>query len=113
MNNTWAEALKWVKKEWKKRSEDLREHPSFLACKILEEAEKQFNLPTYGTEGFCGQDWGDYQSGVSYLNTGDTYDTTLVCTYFNGVVRFKIDSWGDTYERFETRMIRENGVRSY
>lgn len=112
---TWRKALRWVKKEWRKRWPEAHGHPSHLAGKILAEAEEKFELGTFGVEGFCGQEWGDFREGVSYLNIGETYDMTITHQAFQnfGGYRntFRLESWGDAYERFERRMDRKNGRR--
>ncbi len=71
----WEEAIKWVRSEMSRRAPDEETHRSFLADKVLEEAQRRFNLPTHGVEGWSFGVSGD--SGVQYLNTGDLYDTTL------------------------------------
>lgn len=37
------------------------------------------------------------REGLSYVNMGDTYDTTLI--YDHGKGRFVVSSWGDIVER--------------
>lgn len=48
-------------------------HPSHAAAQALEDTADHFNL-SYEVEGFCS---GNGNSGVTYLNTGNSYDTTI------------------------------------
>lgn len=68
-------AARWVRKEMAKRDDGSR-HPSFPMQEILLEAEEKFDLGTFGVEGWSTSVAG--HSGVSYLNTGDSYGRTLV-----------------------------------
>lgn len=54
-------------------------------------------LEGYGVEGFCTDDSG--RSGVSYVNFGDTYETTilLITDRYRGP-RWRVSSWGDFVE---------------
>jgi hypothetical protein len=66
------QAAKWIRRELSKRGDS--SHPSHLASKVLEEADKKFNLGSYGVEG-----WAKSPSlGYPYLNYGDPYDATIV-----------------------------------
>lgn len=49
---------------------------------------------SYGVEGFQVKN----STWCDYLNTGDTYSTTLV--YFNG--RYRVTTWGDIAEKHGT-----------
>ena len=106
-------ALRWCRRQWTKRWPEETGHCSFLVEKILTEAEEKFGIDTFGVEGFNAQEWGNYVEGVSYLNTGDTYDITICFQSFGKYSgRFFLSSWGDTYERFERRMDRQEGKRN-
>lgn len=66
------QAAKWIRRELTKRADG--SHPSHLARKVLEEADKKFALNSYGVEG-----WANSPSvGFEYLNYGDPYDSTIV-----------------------------------
>lgn len=67
-------AVRWCRAEFNKRW-DGWEHPSHLADKLLEEADKKFELRSYGVE---GQSNSTGRSGFSYLNYGDPYIPTIV-----------------------------------
>jgi hypothetical protein len=66
------QAAKWIRRELNKRDDG--SHPSHLANKVLEEADKKFGLGSFGVEG-----WAKSPSiGYQYLNYGDSYDPTIV-----------------------------------
>lgn len=67
-------AAKWIRKEMSKKPNKLQ-HPSHDAARILKEADKKFDLRSYGVEG-----WSDksVRTGVQYLNYGDPYEATIV-----------------------------------
>jgi hypothetical protein len=66
------QAAKWIRRELSKRADS--SHPSHLANKVLEEADKKFKLESFGVEG-----WAKTPSiGYQYLNYGDPYDATIV-----------------------------------
>jgi hypothetical protein len=71
-------------------------HCSFAAARALEDTERQF--PDLGTFGVEGHSWTTYH-GVNYLNTGDTYDATIL--FRSDSERFWIGSWGDFVEHNE------------
>jgi hypothetical protein len=74
-------------------------HPSHLANKAITEAGKEFKIG-FGCEGFC---WNGGREGISYLNMGDTYATTIL---FDSRTRwFTIGCWGDQVERLERQGI--------
>lgn|SRR5512135_1373533 len=66
------QAAKWIRRELTKRDDG--SHPSHLASKVLEEADKKFNLGSYGVEGWSKSP----RFGYQYLNYGDPYDATIV-----------------------------------
>lgn len=72
-------------------------HPSHDVADALLAAEKKFDLGTFGVEGTC-QGNGD-PVDLQYLNTGDTYATTLL--HFEG--RFRVGCWGDIMEQHSTQ----------
>lgn len=69
-------------------------HISHCAAKALEETEKRFtDLGTFGVEGTTSdQD----AFTIQYLNTGDSYESTIC--YYKG--RFIVASFGDIAERY-------------
>jgi len=70
-------------------------HVSFMIRDTLLAVESAFpDLGTFGVEGFeAGRN--SRSPEISYLNTGDPYDSTLL--YVNG--RYRIGCWGDYVER--------------
>lgn len=70
-------------------------HPSHNATKALVAAEHHFDLPTYGVEGWAV----DSRHGVSYLNTGDLYDLTVVLRSSPTKVRFSVECPANIIER--------------
>lgn len=69
-------------------------HVSFYACDAMARTEKRFvDLGTFGTEGFCN-DVGT--KGITYLNTGDSYEPTIL--FDSDKERFFVASWGDIVE---------------
>jgi hypothetical protein len=54
-------------------------------------------MGTHGVEGLGPTRSGDYAPAYEYLNTGDTYATTLI--YDRARDALKIGSWGDIAER--------------
>jgi hypothetical protein len=59
------------------------------------ETEKRFvDLGTFGVEGFTIGD--SYMEGIQYLNTGETYEITIVFDSRNE--QFSINSWGNIAE---------------
>ncbi len=71
-------------------------HNSHSAAKALELTEKKFGsteLGTFGIEGFAT----GIREGISYLNTGDLYDLTII--FKSESNRFAIASIGDILER--------------
>jgi hypothetical protein len=63
---------------------------------ILREADRVLN--GHGVEYIDSrEDTMRSRDGISYVNMGDTYDTTLLFDYKTG--RFSVGSWGDVVER--------------
>lgn len=56
-------------------------------------------LGLHGVEAIWGEDI--YWPSADYLNTGDTYATTIV--FCRETSRFLLSSWGDYFERNEKR----------
>lgn len=54
---------------------------------------------TYGVEVINKGDFWDSPIVAEYLNTGDTYETTLV--YRHDLGRFQVTTWGDLVEMFD------------
>ncbi len=77
-------------------------HCSHPARKALENTEKRFSdLGTFGVEGFCFDPDSVSSGGLSYLNTGDSYEITLC--FNSDTRRFLVSSWGDIAERLPER----------
>lgn len=87
-------ALAFCKKEYKRRRETEHCHNSHTASNVMKEAERLFpDLGTFGDEGFC-DDVGNH--GISYLNTGDPYNQTIIFRSNSG--RWSIGDWGSIVE---------------
>jgi len=90
---------RWCRAEYNKRRETEDCHPSHTASDVMQDAERKWpDLSTFGVEGWCDECG---REGVSYLNTGDTYDLTIC--FHSGYERFSISSWGDAYEAWERK----------
>jgi len=92
-------ALAYCKREFKRRRDGKRypPHASHDASDVMRDCEKLFpDLGTFGVEGFC-DDIGDY--GVSYLNTGDPYNQTILFCTTPRAERWSVGCWGDIVER--------------
>lgn len=93
-----TKALRYCRKEYNRLREDNQfcHHCSFDATEAMELTEKRFpDLGTFGVEGSCFKD--SYTSGLSYLNSGDTYEVTIL--FRSDRERFWVGSWGDFVER--------------
>ena len=75
---------------------DGNEHASFAACEALKWAASKAGFVHCGVEGICDEVG---TNGVSYLNTGDTYNTTVLATTGRYSVRFWIGCYADAVER--------------
>jgi len=84
-------ARNWTRKRFNALREGERCHPSHHAAQAMKEAEKRYQLETFGVEGDCTENGG---IDIIYLNTGDTYALTIV--YHDN--KFKLTSWGDIVE---------------
>lgn len=94
-------ARAWCARQYQKRREDRRyEHPSFLAKEVLEEADKKFALESFGAEGWADEANGRYDTGVNYLNFGDTYTPTVAVTTTRNSCTFRFlgGGWGQLTE---------------
>lgn len=70
-------------------------HDSFAVRDALLATEKRFtDLGTFGVESI-GKGSNRRSPAVEYLNTGDSYDLTIL--HVNG--QFRVGSWGDIVER--------------
>jgi len=92
-------AMRYCRKQYNK----LREldvdfaysHCNFAASKAMERTEERYSdIGTYGVEGMVYA--GPFTYGLSYLNTGETYDLTIL--FDSRRERFFIGSWGDFVE---------------
>ena len=70
-------------------------HPSHAASEAIRLAGIKFGIG-YGCEGFC---WDCGRDGISYLNMGDTYATTVLFDSRTG--RFTVSCYGDIVEQLE------------
>lgn len=74
-------------------------HYSHNVADAMRQTEKRFtDLGTFGEGGTC-EDNGNGEPDLQYLNTGDTYEPTIV--HYRG--RFSVCSWGACVEDFEKR----------
>jgi hypothetical protein len=90
---------RWIKRQYDKRRETERCHCSHTASAVMMEAQKRFSdLGTFGVEGFCFEPDDMRTGGLSYLNTGDTYELTIC--FNSDSRRFFLSSWGDIAERY-------------
>lgn len=93
--NPLRAAREWAVRSFAERH-NWRRHPSHLAARILEEAAEKFDIDHYGVEGFSDE-FGNH--GVSYLNMGDPYITTLLVRTSPSTARFSVGAWGDIVEK--------------
>ena len=99
-NETRENYLRAARAYCRRRFNELRHgdmaycHESHAAARAMEDTEKLFtDLGTFGTEGDCKLN-GEGHIDLLYLNTGDTYATTIL--FVGG--RFRLQSWGDYVE---------------
>jgi hypothetical protein len=87
------DAMRWCVKQMHERRVP-GQHPSHMLSTILKEADAKFALDSFGVEGFCSPS-GD--NGVSYLNMGDSYSTTLVAVAYGrtGDWNIEVKPWAD------------------
>ena len=103
MNATQTDWTK-ARREIRRRYNELRNgelgycHSSHAASQAIDEWSKAQGVG-FGSEGFCDECGRD---GITYLNMGDTYDTTVVFTSWNE--RFFVSCWGDVYERYQKQL---------
>jgi len=89
-------AINWCRREYARRRADEHCHCSHTAAAVMADAEKQFELGTFGVEGFADT----LDSGLQYLNTGDTYARTILFRAMSrNFGRWSLGSWGDVAER--------------
>lgn len=89
---TLKKARAWARREFNKRQKNSYGHPSFLVREVLEEADRKFNLGSFGVEGWSNRSG---SGGVEYLNMGDPYDTTIYVRTTPWSARFSVGCWGD------------------
>ena len=90
------QTIKWCRREYARRRQDEHCHCSHTAAKVMEEAEKRFALGTCGVEGFGI----NMDSGVQYLNTGDSYTRTILFRASSrNAGRWSLGAWGDIAEK--------------
>jgi hypothetical protein len=92
----WQAVLTAVRREYQKLVKadgSYPSHRSFYAENAMEAVEASMNLPTYGVEGWARGVRGS--KGVHYLNTGDSYDTTIVCVSEPNRATFRVGCWAD------------------
>lgn len=96
-------AIKYLRKHYEVMREAERCHNSHTADEAMRALEKLYpDMGTFGVEGWCDDNGHD---GVSYLNTGDIYELTIV--FYSRSGRFYLKSWGDAHEAWE----RKHGVK--
>lgn len=102
MHTPTIEQLKACAKSARLRFKELRSfathHVSFSAEEALEYAAELWGIDHFGVEGFC-DDCGRH--GITYLNMGDTYSTTIL--FYSESSTFRIGTWGDIVERHPAR----------
>lgn len=89
----WNAIRKVARKEYNRLRSENTWHPSHDATTAMEFAAKQFDVG-FGVEGFCDKTSGKH--GITYINMGDTYDTTLL--FYADSEQFRIGNWGDIVE---------------
>ena len=96
----WEQARRYARNRcnWHKRNGGYRCHWSFAVLHALEDTLRKFPDLGYGVEGDTAEN-GEGHITIEYINTGDTYATTLV--HYRG--KFRIASWGDCVEDGERR----------
>lgn len=95
---TLETAINWCRQEYARRRQDEHCHCSHTAAEVMRDAEKRFNLGTFGVEGFSLSP----DSGVQYLNAGDTYARTILFRSASlNVGRWSLGSWGGIAERIK------------
>lgn len=99
--DTLDRAVKWCRREYRKRRETEHYHTSHTATDVMEEADKKFGLDMCGVEGWCDECG---QDGVSYLNAGDAYATTIV--FHTWTERFYVRCYADSVETWERKFGR-------
>lgn len=94
---TLRKARAYARRKFTELREDYRYsgHSSHAASKAIELAGEKFDIG-HGCEGVC---WNCGREGLSYLNMGDTYDTTIL--FDSRTEQFRLGSWGDFVERNE------------
>lgn len=100
--DTIRKARAWASKYYhsRKASPEWRGyHPSHLASEAIRETGKRFGIG-YGCEGLSIDDG---REGISYLNMGDTYDTTII--FDSRTERFSVGCYGDVVEKLEAEGI--------
>ena len=91
---TLEKARDYARRRFNKHEAENWHQPSHSAAMALEETETKFpKLGTFGVEGDCS-DNGEGHVTIQYLNTGDTYEKTVI--YWRG--RFCVSSVGDILE---------------
>lgn len=94
--DSMEKAIAWCRREYLKRRKETHFHCSHTAAEVMADAEKRFDLGTFGVEGFAINS----DAGLQYLNTGDTYARTILfrassCNFG----RWSLGSWGDVAEK--------------
>jgi hypothetical protein len=93
----WNEILKEIRTKYNKARQNESCHNSHTASRVMREVAESHGVG-YGIEGFC-DDVGRH--GISYINMGDTYDTTII--FRSESERFSIGDWGSIVERYPSR----------
>jgi hypothetical protein len=102
---TWDVALVLVKRKYRELR-DAQRYPrrcsrdARAALDWLEDTRwwEEEGVMTHGVEGFCAKDG---QSSVHYLNTGETYNTTMLALCGAENTTFRVGNWGDIVEANE------------
>lgn len=70
----------------------LRSHASFAATAALLKAAEELGLDHYGEEGFVLDNSSAHTRGITYLNMGDSYTTTVYVRTSRTDARFCVGS---------------------
>lgn len=89
-------ALRYCKKQFAAHCElDPYCHQSHNVAAAMRDTEERYSdLGTFGVEGST-------QPDIQYLNSGDSYESTIV--FWRG--RFRVCCWGDIAERYDEGLI--------
>ena len=91
METDWKRIRRWCRNYY--NGLDPYYHSSYRATQAINAAGEHFDVG-HGAEGFCNQSNG--QDGITYLNMGDPYITTIL--FSSNTERFSVGCWGNIVE---------------